>query len=898
MDLRPCRRAHDKVETKGCMSQPDWPAALREYCDKNYHQLLPIIAEKVHQEKVQQERLKAVKSHLNFEEASQHSESRTSSKRRDLKKRLGHRHARSMFESPEPRHSHAESPMKRYSERKMVFKRLEKGVFHKLGDKGKSMSAYSNDSRCLSYDSSRIDTKSCYRSSRSREIEFASKNIMTKEHPHEEQKRCRKAKVAQVDIGSQSQRGKSRVLRTTCPIYGYVKKWILSLLVSITLTFQKPECLAITRKSIDIFDDLKEAFLENYLQQKNASKFRLKFTISSREMGNLWNNSCGEAKLQQGRIPKPTKAGAKARHIHSPYKNTKRNFGFGQRKAVTFNQRIKEKQWKRPGKCGKKGETSGKEKPLEILMVHSWQRVAKQKITQTFSLELVISFSPLGEEDGMEGPMIIEAEIREHFVHSMYVDEGSSSKILYEHCLNRFCPEVRSHMIPVTTPLVEFSGEIIWPLGQISLLVKISDEEHSKSAWMNFMVVRSPSPYNEIIKRPGVRKIQAVPSTAHKMLKFPVAGRTVTLQSSMIIPLECTMVSGPGVPQPVINQVTKEKIQVAIHPEYPEQTIAVGSTLTEEGRKKLQKKRGHAPERNKAIYEEVEKLVEAGIMKEVHYHSWLSNSVMVKKHDGSWRMCGSGPQFAISKVSEGCAKAKWEAGKPRQIPWTAKAKSAFKQMKKSIADLCMLTAPKEKEELIIYLAAAKEAVSAIPMTKGWEANAYLLRQSCIIGPKNQLHSDGKVDTCPTNGLVERANRSLGEGIKAMLDERSKNWLEEVSHVLWVHRTMIKSSNRETPFSLTYGTEAVILVEIGMPTLRTAKAAIQEAKRKAKMEKYYNTRVRNTSFMTRDFVYQNNEASHAEEGGKLRPKWEKPYEVMEALGRGAYKLRGRNGSILP
>nr|GEW24977.1 reverse transcriptase domain-containing protein [Tanacetum cinerariifolium] len=166
-----------------------------------------------------------------------------------------------------------------------------------------------------------------------------------------------------------------------------------------------------------------------------------------------------------------------------------------------------------------------------------------------------------------------------------------------------------------------------------------------------------------------------------------------------------------------------------------------------------------------------------------------------------------------------------------------------------------------------------------------------------------------------------ANRSLCEGIKARLDERSKNWLEEISHVIWAHRTMIKSGNRETSFSLTYGTEAVIPVEIGMPTLRTTEvdmiknnealginldlleekreqAAIQEAKNKAKMEKYYNTRVHNTSFRPGDFVYQNNEASHAKEGGKLGPKLEGPYEVKEALGRGAYKLRGHNGSILP
>ncbi|GJX47096.1 reverse transcriptase domain-containing protein [Tanacetum coccineum] len=34
-----------------------------------------------------------------------------------------------------------------------------------------------------------------------------------------------------------------------------------------------------------------------------------------------------------------------------------------------------------------------------------------------------------------------------------------------------------------------------------------------------------------------------------------------------------------------------------------------------------------------------------------------------------------------------------------------------------------------------------------------------------------------------NGLVERANKSLGEGIKARLDERSKDWIEELPHVL-------------------------------------------------------------------------------------------------------------------
>ncbi|GJX20622.1 hypothetical protein Tco_0223299 [Tanacetum coccineum] len=164
---------------------------------------------------------------------------------------------------------------------------------------------------------------------------------------------------------------------------------------------------------------------------------------------------------------------------------------------------LKQNNGKDQAKTAKKGEPSGKDKSMAILMVQPWQRVARQRITQTFSPESVISFPPLGEEDGTEGPMIIEAEMGGHCVHRI------------------FRPEVKNQMVPAATPLVGFSGEIIWPLGQISLLVKIGDEEHSTSAWMNFMVVRYILPSRGMIgKEQGVRKIRAIPSTAHGMLKF------------------------------------------------------------------------------------------------------------------------------------------------------------------------------------------------------------------------------------------------------------------------------------------------------------------------------------------------------------------------------------------
>ncbi|GJY15508.1 reverse transcriptase domain-containing protein [Tanacetum coccineum] len=83
---------------------------------------------------------------------------------------------------------------------------------------------------------------------------------------------------------------------------------------------------------------------------------------------------------------------------------------------------------------------------------------------------------------------------------------------------------------------------------------------------------------------------------------------------------------------------------------------------------------------------------------------------------------------------------------------------------------------------------------------------------CRFGLPGEIISD--------NGKQFRDNPFKDWCEKTILDERSKDWIGELSHVLWSHRTMIKSSNGETSFSLTYGTEAVIPAEIGMPTLWT------------------------------------------------------------------------------
>ncbi|GJU40370.1 hypothetical protein Tco_1193327 [Tanacetum coccineum] len=101
-------------------------------------------------------------------------------------------------------------------------------------------------------------------------------------------------------------------------------------------------------------------------------------------------------------------------------------------------------------------------------------------------------------------------------------------------------------------------------------------------------------------------------------------------------------------------------------------------------------------------------------------------------------------------------------------------------------------------------------------------------------------------------------------------------------------------------SLKINIDGRVALEINFDLLeeRREEAAIREAKSKAKMEKYYNAKVRNTSFKPGDLVYRNNDASRAEDTGKLGPKWEGRYEVTEALGKGAYKLKDRDGKQLP
>ncbi|GJR40702.1 reverse transcriptase domain-containing protein [Tanacetum coccineum] len=385
-------------------------------------------------------------------------------------------------------------------------------------------------------------------------------------------------------------------------------------------------------------------------------------------------------------------------------------------------------------------------------------------------------------------------------------------------------------MVPAATSLVGFSGEIKWPLGQITLLVKVGDDEHSTSTWMDFMVVRSTSSYNGIIGRSGLRKMKAVPSTTHGMIKFSVMGGTLTLRSSKIIHIECAMVFGPE--DPPVNKVEEERIKVTINPEHIEQTDLNKACpkdgyplpeidwkveslcgfpfkcfldaykgyhqiqMAEEDEEKtvfitnqgifcytkmpfgLRNSRATYQRlvdrafhgqigRNLEVYVDdlvIKSHTEDEVVRDIEETFRTLRKINMKLNpkkctfgveEGMFlgyqvstkgiKICPDKVNAVLSLQSPKCLKdvqklngklaslniflAKFaekslsffktlkKCTKKSDFLWTEEAESAFKQMKELIAKLPMLTALEENKELIIYLAASKEAVSAVLMTE-------------------------------------------------------------------------------------------------------------------------------------------------------------------------------------
>ena len=146
-----------------------------------------------------------------------------------------------------------------------------------------------------------------------------------------------------------------------------------------------------------------------------------------------------------------------------------------------------------------------------------------------------------------------------------------------------------------------------------------------------------------------------------------------------------------------------------------------------------------------------------------------------------------------------------------------------------------------------------------------------------------------------------------------MDDVKGTWPEELPNILWAYRTTTRTPTGETPFRFTYGTEAVIPVEVGV--ICTKRGALNEkgnndklrlnldcldevrdqasgkmAKYQQKMVEYYNKKVKLRQLDIRDLILRKvTPATKNPALGKLGPTWEGPYRVVHYSRQGSYHL---------
>jgi hypothetical protein len=328
--------------------------------------------------------------------------------------------------------------------------------------------------------------------------------------------------------------------------------------------------------------------------------------------------------------------------------------------------------------------------------VYSLHRPSKAVRTDS----VVLCFS---EEDAQgvviphDDALVVTLTVANHGIHRILMDNGSSADILYWPAFQQMGID-RERIKPFASPLVGFGGEVVFPIGIIPLPVTAGTTPQLAMVMVDFLVIDRPSAYNAIMGRPALNKLKAATSTYHLMMKFPTEEGVEAVRGDQLAARKCYNTSmkkvsdsttltvasvheAKGEPAEPLEEVSigdgrtlqigicldkgvREDLVKFLHSNMevfawshedmpgisPEEIVHV-LNVNPGAKPVKQKRRKFAPERVEAITVEVEKLLKAQFIEEVHYPEWLANVVLVKKSNGKWRMC-----VDFTDVNKACPK--------------------------------------------------------------------------------------------------------------------------------------------------------------------------------------------------------------------------------------------------
>ena len=351
------------------------------------------------------------------------------------------------------------------------------------------------------------------------------------------------------------------------------------------------------------------------------------------------------------------------------------------------------------------GESSSARK-AHLRSIRSADMGEVQAVSKVPRVDTTITFSDSdleGCQHPHDDPLVVRAIVANTTVHRILVDNGSSADIIFASAFDKMGIG-REKLEPVSTHLRGFSGERVLPLGSIQLVLTLGEPPRQATTAARFLIVDAPLAYNMLLGRPSLNAIKSIPSAYHLIIKFPTVNGVGTVRGDQRVARECYAAS---MKQQAVDNVnigeldtrdevlTRPKPSEELEPvtldDDPEHLTYIGSKLAKDLKGLLtqflrqnrdifawkqadmggidptvithrlntnpsfkpvkQKRRSFAPERQKAINEEVGKLLQAEAIREVEYPEWLANVVLVKKANGKWRLC-----IDFTDINKACPK--------------------------------------------------------------------------------------------------------------------------------------------------------------------------------------------------------------------------------------------------
>uniref|UniRef100_A0A2N9ESA7 RNase H type-1 domain-containing protein n=1 Tax=Fagus sylvatica TaxID=28930 RepID=A0A2N9ESA7_FAGSY len=263
-----------------------------------------------------------------------------------------------------------------------------------------------------------------------------------------------------------------------------------------------------------------------------------------------------------------------------------------------------------------------------------------KKFPRTTDEQFLLRFSDLKRylrdvQTPHDDPLVIKLRIGDSDVKRVLIDQGSCSEIMYPDLFHELGLK-QSDLQSYDAPLFGFSGESIRPMGQITLTVHTGPI----SLETEFISEKAGDAYTEKYQETYTpcEELETVTFSSDPEKYFKIGRELSPVDRTELI----------GFLANNMDVFAWDPYEVSgVDPNYIEHQLN-----TDPHSKPVQQRaRRSAPVHAEAVQKEVERLLQAGAIREIQYPTWLSNTVVVKKKNGKWRVC-----VDFTNLNQACPK--------------------------------------------------------------------------------------------------------------------------------------------------------------------------------------------------------------------------------------------------